>query len=159
MEFPGGTTEEVEMRKHSGDLTAVAAIVAGALGSSVLYRAAHRPVILTAVVGERGLTLPDVTVPEPRPPGGDVVRFVAVEPAGSVVLVRPGVPDRPVVRGTEIALENGVFEGSFRVRDPSRQIRLSVEVLHHGRAVSMGTVTALSPRIEVAGDGIRFFGF
>ena len=150
------------MRSYRGDLIAIAAIVAGTLGSAVLYHRmswGHSETIRTV---ERPSNL---TVARPgharaqRLPGSSVLRFRVAEPAGEVYLARAGKADLPITAGTELTLEDGLFDGSFRTHGMPRQIRLAVEVVKGDQVTSSGTVSSLRPHIDVTKGGITIFGF
>lgn len=150
------------MRKYGGDLVAIAAIVAGALGSYVLYQrtAWTHTEHMTRVVGPQGLILlePDGASGQTNV-GSKVLRFRTVEPAGAVYLVRSGQPDVLVRSGSEMVLEDGLFHGSFRRHHGIGQIRLQVEVRDGDKVTDSGTVSSLRPHIDVTRGGISIFGF
>lgn len=150
------------MRKYRGDVVAIAAIVAGALGSYALYQRAGRSSSETVVpvVGPRGLILSGPShAPAPRLPGPRVLHFRTAEPEGAVYLVRPGAPDLLVTPGTNVLLgPDGLFEGVFRTHGILRKVHIEVELLSDGKVTSSASVSALHPHVDVTRRGLDVFG-
>lgn len=154
------------MRRYTGDLVAIAAIVAGALGSTALYHRSHRAHVhgldVAPVAGPRGLILPGpAAAPAAKAPiaGGRVLHIRSAEPEGEVYLVRPGRPDLRVRAGSNVLLGGDPdFEGVFRTHGMLRRVALKVELLNDGQITAKASVRALRARVDVSGTQLSVFG-